>query len=147
MNTNNGPGLMDTLRSTREEASHVRGEMGDIAGELQRLAQLEMALAKAEADEARGHATRGATFGFLSFETAMIGFIFLFLATMFALDTAMPLWAAALITSGIAMLLAAILGLVARSEMKQFSPVPKRFMRTVQEDIKWARTQMKLSGR
>ena len=146
MNSNNG-GLMDTLRSSREEATRVRGEMGDIAGELQRLAQLEVELAKAEADEARGHATRGATFGFLSFETGMIGFIFLFLATMFALDTAMPLWAAALITAGIAMLLAAILGMLARSEMKQFSPVPTRFMRTVQEDIKWARTQMKLSGR
>ena len=45
------------------------------------------------------------------------------------------------------LLLAAILGLLAKSEMKQFSPVPKRFMRTVQEDLKWARTQMKLSGR
>ena len=147
MNTNNGPGLMETLRSKREEATKIRGEMGDIAGELQRLAQLEMELAKAEADEARGHATRGAGFGFLSFETAMIGFIFLFLATMFALDTAMPIWTAALITAGIALLLAAILGLLAKSEMEQFSPVPKRFMRTVQEDLKWARTQMKLSGR
>jgi uncharacterized membrane protein YqjE len=146
MNSNNG-GLMDTLRSTREEATRVRGEIGDIAGDLQHLAQLELELAKAEADEARGHATRGAAFGLLSFETAMIGFIFLFLATMFALDTAMPLWAAALITAGIALLLAAILGLVARSQMKQFSPVPKRFMRTIQEDITWARSQMKLSGR
>ena len=147
MNTNNGPGLMDTLRSKREEATKVRGEMGDIAGEFQRLAQLEVELAKAEADEARGHATRGAAFGFLTIEMAMIGVIFLFLATMFALDTAMPLWAAALITAGIALLLAAILGTLAKAEMTQFSPMPKRFMRTVQEDVKWARTQMKLSGR
>jgi hypothetical protein len=146
MNSTNG-NLMDTLRSTREEAARVRGDVDDIAGELQQLARLELQLARAEADEARVHATRGAAFGFLSFETAMIGFVFLFLATMFALDTAMPLWAAALITAGIAMLLAAILAIFARREVQRFSPVPKRFIRTVQEDIKWARTQMRLSGR
>jgi uncharacterized membrane protein YqjE len=146
MATNNG-GLKETLRATREEASAIRGDFSDIASEVQRLAQLEMQLAKAETDEAKGHATRGAGFGFVAFEAAMIGVVFLFLAVMFALDTAMPLWAAALITAGIGLLLAAILGMLARSEMKQFSPVPRRFMRTVQEDVKWARTQMKLSGR
>jgi uncharacterized membrane protein YqjE len=147
MTTNNNAALKDALRATREEATNVRREMGDIGAELQRLMQLEMSLAKAETDEARAHATKGAAFGFVGMEMAMIGIIFLFLATMFALDTAMPLWAAALITAGIALVLAAITGMMAMSEMKQFSPVPKRFMRTVQEDIKWARTQMKLSGR
>ena len=147
MTTNNGQALKDALRATRDEATNVRREMGDIGSELQRLMQLEMSLAKAETDEARGHATRGAAFGFLGMEMAMIGIIFLFLATMFAIDTALALWAAALITAGIAILLAAIAGMMARSHMKQFSPVPRRFMRTVQEDIKWARTQMKLSGR
>jgi uncharacterized membrane protein YqjE len=147
MTTNNGQALKDALRATRDEATSVRRDMGDIGGELQRLMQLEMSLAKAETDEARGHATKGAAFGFMGMELAMIGIIFLFLATMFAIDTALPLWAAALITAGIALLLAAIIGMMARSEMKQFSPVPRRFMRTVQEDIKWARNQMKLSGR
>jgi uncharacterized membrane protein YqjE len=147
MTTNNGQALKDALRATRDEATSVRRDMGDIGGELQRLKQLEMSLAKAETDEARGHATKGAAFGFMGMELAMIGIIFLFLATMFAIDTALPLWAAALITAGIALLLAAIIGMMARSEMKQFSPVPRRFMRTVQEDIKWARNQMKLSGR
>jgi hypothetical protein len=147
MTSNNGPSLTDTLRSTREEAVAVRREMGDIGTELQRLAQLEMDLAKAEVQEAQSHATRGAAFGFLSFETAMIAFVFTFLAIMFALDTALPLWAAALITAGIALLIAALLGLLARGEMKKFSPVPRRFIRTLQEDVKWARSQMKLSGR
>ena len=100
-----------------------------------------MELAKAEADEARGHATRGAGFGFSFVRDGDDRLHFLFLAAMFALDTAMPIWVAALITAGIALLLAAILGLLAKSEMKQFSPVPKRFMRTVQEDLKWARTR------
>ena len=149
MAVNNGAmgGLKDTLRATREEASGIRSDFSDIATELQRLAQLEMQLARAEADEAKGHATRGAGFGFVAFETAMIGVIFLFLAIMFGLDTAMPLWAAALITAGIGLLLGAILGLLARAEMKKFSPIPQRFIRTVQEDVTWARTQMKLSGR
>jgi uncharacterized membrane protein YqjE len=146
MNSNNG-GLSDTLRATRAEATAIRGEFGDVATELQRLAQLELELAKAETSEAKGHATRGASFGFLAFEMAMIAFVFSFLGVMFALDTAMPIWAAALITAGIALLLAAILGMVARSEMKRFSPVPRRFMRTVKEDMRWARSQMKLSGR
>ncbi len=146
MVTNNG-GLKETRRATRDEATAIRGEFGDVASELQRLAQLEMQLAKAETNEAKGHATRGAGFGFMAFEMAMLAFVFLFLAIMFALDTAMPIWAAALITAGIGLLLAAILGIVARSEIKRFSPMPQRFMRTVQEDVKWARSQMKLSGR
>jgi Flp pilus assembly protein TadB len=147
MATNNGPSLTDSLRSTREEAVAVRHEMGDIGTDLQRLAQLEMQLARAEMQEAQTHATRGAAFGFLSFETAMLAFVFSFLAIMFALDTAMPLWAAALITAGIALLIAALLGLLARGELKKFSPMPRRFMQSVQEDVKWARSQMKLSGR
>jgi tetrahydromethanopterin S-methyltransferase subunit C len=64
---------------------------------------------------------------------------------MFAIDTALPLWAAALITTGIALLVTAIFGMLAKSEMSKFSPMPKRAMRTMQEDVKWAKSQIKSS--
>jgi hypothetical protein len=72
---------------------------------------------------------------------------FLFLTIMFALDTALPLWAAALITAAIALALAAVFAMLAMEQFKRFSPVPKRFIRTVREDIQWAKTQMQSSAR
>jgi hypothetical protein len=63
---------------------------------------------------------------------------------MFALDTAMPLWAAALVTTGIIAVIAALFGLLSRQQWRSFSPVPKRAVRNVQEDIRWARSQLRL---
>jgi uncharacterized membrane protein YqjE len=135
--------LSEQLRAVREEASSVRGEVTGIASDLQRLLRMEGELAQAEMREARSRASRGAIFGAIAGLLGIITLVFLFLAIMFALDTELPLWAAALITTGIAALLAAIGGMMASQQFKRFSPIPRRAIHEMQEDLSWARSQMK----
>jgi uncharacterized membrane protein YqjE len=139
--------LGDQLRHTRDEATAVRGELSSIGAELRELFRLETELAKAETSEATSHATKGATYGAIGAVFGLITAIFLFLTIMFALDEVLPLWAAALVTTLIALVLAGIFMLMSRSQLKQFSPMPKRFAQSLQEDIQWARSQLKFSMR
>lgn len=145
MTTTEKGSLTDQLRTARDEAMAMRGDVMGIATEMQRLLQLEMELAKAEVDEAKGHATKGTAFGAMAAILGLITSVFLFLAIMFALDTLLPIWAAALATTGIALLLTAIFGFMAKQQISSFSPVPRRAIRTMQEDIKWAKSQIRSS--
>jgi VIT1/CCC1 family predicted Fe2+/Mn2+ transporter len=141
------PNLGEQIRHTKDEAREVRGELSSIAAELRELLMMEGVLAKAEADEAKGHATKGATYGAIAGVLGFIGGIFVFLTIMFGLNEVVDLWLAALITTLIALALAAIFAMLARSQLKQFSPMPKRFMRSIKEDMQWARTQLRLNVR
>lgn len=143
--TSNDGRLAQQLRSAREEVMAMRGEMGGLAAELQTLLQLEAELAQAEANEAAGRAAKAAALGAVAGVLALFTTLFLFLAMMFAFDTILPIWAAALVTAGIAALMAAIIGFMGRREMIRFSPLPRRFIRTIQEDLQWARSQIRSS--
>ena len=139
--------LSEQFRDVREEAMSMRGEATEIASEVQRLLMMEKELAQAEVQEAKSHAMKGSMFGAIALEVAMLMSVFLFLAIMFALDTLMPIWAAALATTGIAAAIALLFGLLAMQQWRNFSPVPKRTIQTIQEDIRWARSQMKFNAR
>jgi ABC-type protease/lipase transport system fused ATPase/permease subunit len=78
-----------------------------------------------------------------AFVLADIALFFLFLTLTFILDTWMELWLAALITTLVAGAIAAVVAMQARNQMKQVSPAPKRFMKTMEEDMQWARSLMK----
>ena len=134
-------GFAERLRAGRDETRALGAEAIAIAADLRRLLQLEGELAKAEANEATGYATRGLGLGAAAAVMLLLFSGFLFLTVMFALDTAMPQWLAALITAGIILLIAAVLGLLARSQLQKFSPLPRRFISGVREDIVWARNQ------
>ena len=133
--------LGDRLKSTRAEAGAVRDDVAEIAGELRRLLQLQTELARAEVDEARQHATRGAAMGAGAAIIAFIGVFFGFLTLMLVLDTFMPAWLAALITTVAIVAIVAVLGLGARQEARSFSPVPRRFLKSLREDVEWAKAQ------
>src|SRR5918999_5467466 len=75
-----------------------------------------------------------ATFGFLMLP-------FLFLAVMFALALVLPLWAAALATTGLLAILAIGAGFIAYRQFRQVRLIPKRTVESVKEDVKWARSQ------
>jgi uncharacterized protein YacL len=138
----NTSSIGDQFEHTKSEAREVRGELGSIAAELRDLLMLERDLAKAEASEATSHATKGATFGGIAAVLGLILGIFLFLTVMLGLNEFIQLWLAALITTLILAALTAIAALMARSQLKQFSPAPKRFMRSIKEDMQWATTQL-----
>jgi hypothetical protein len=137
----------DQVRSVRLEALDLRSEAMGIGGDVQRLVKLEGELARAEASEAAGHITRAAGLGAAAAVSGIVALVFVFLTVMFAIDTAMELWLAALITTGLILLLVALLGMLALQEYRRFSPVPRRFVRTMREDMEWIRSQIRSSAR
>jgi flagellar motor component MotA len=139
--------ISDQIQHTRQEAQAVRGEISSIASEVRDLLMMEIELAQAEASEATAHATKGAGFGAAAGILGLIAGIFLFMTVMFGLNELMQLWLAALITTLIAAAFAGVVAMMAKSEFKRFSPMPKRFMRSIKEDLRWAGTQMKSSAR
>ena len=64
-----------------------------------------------------------------------------------ALDTAMPLWAAALIVTALWAAIAGVLALQGRNKVQEVGPpVPEQATESVKEDVQWAKTRAK-SGR
>jgi uncharacterized membrane protein YqjE len=64
-----------------------------------------------------------------------------------ALDSAMPLWLAALIPAVIYAAVAGVLALQGRNKVREAGPpVPEQATESVKEDVQWAKTQAK-SGR
>ena len=141
------PSLTERLRSTREEVSGLGAEVAEIASDLRLLAQKEVELGVAEVQEQIGYAAKGAGLGVVTFLLADMGAIFAFLTLMFALDTFLPLWAAALITTLLILVLAGLALAMTLSQFKKLSLKPRRFLNSLQEDMEWARTQMRSSAR
>jgi hypothetical protein len=137
----------DQVRSVRLEVLDLRSEAMGIGGDVQRLVKLEGELARAEANEAAGYITRAAGLGAAAAVSGIVALVFVFLTVMFAIDTATELWLAALITTGLILLLVAVLGMLALQEYRRFSPVPRRFVRTMREDMEWIRSQIRSSAR
>lgn len=135
--------LKEQLRAARDEAMSMRGEAVGLIAEIQRLFLMEKDLAQAEMQQARSRAVQGAIMGGMAALFGLLTVIFLFLSIMFALETALPFWAAALVTTGIAALLALFTGVLAMQRIKKVSPMPRRAMQSIQEDISWARSQMR----
>jgi tetrahydromethanopterin S-methyltransferase subunit C len=146
-NRGNGSGLGERIRGSRQEAREIGSEVADIAADLRVLATKEAELARAEIREGVQAYGRGAGFGAAAGIFAWLALLFACLGLMFGLDEVLPLWAAALITALILLVVTAILALVARSSFQQGSLVPNKAMNSVREDIKWARAQMNLNAK
>ena len=144
---NNGRGLGEQLRHSRQEAREVGSEVADIAADLRLLATKEIELARAEVTEGVQAYGRGAGLGTAAAIFGWLTLLFACLGLMFGLDEVLPLWAAALITALILLVVTAVLGLLARASFKSGSLVPKKAMNSMREDVRWARAQMNLSAR
>jgi uncharacterized membrane protein YqjE len=142
-----GPGVMDTVRTTRDEARAVGSEARDIFSEIGTLAAKESELAKAEIREGVSAYGRGAAFGAGAAIFAWMTLLFLALGLMFVLNEFMDLWVAALATAAVLLVVTAVLGLMARSAFSSGSLVPQKAIKSVQEDVRWAKAQMKSTAR
>jgi uncharacterized membrane protein YqjE len=125
--------------------------MGDLLKQLSdqttTLVRQEIDLAKAELGEKGKKAGAGAgMFG----GAGLFGFFAcaaLTTATIAALDTAMPLWAAALIVAAFDAAVAGVLAVTGKNKVEQATPVmPEQALESTKEDVQWAKTQAK-SGR
>ncbi len=140
------PGLGDQFRRGRDEARALGEEFAAIAEDMRQLARMEVELAKAEVREQIQLATRAAIYGGIAAVLALMTLGFLLLALRDLLDLWMPAWAASLITAGVALVIAAIVGWLAYNRVKQITVVPKKTMSSVKEDVQWAKDQLRSSA-
>jgi uncharacterized membrane protein YqjE len=115
----------------------------DIASNLTQLVQAEFRLAKCELKEgAERVAGPGATLG-AGAVLAFYGFGFLLLAAVHALSLVMAGWLAALIVGGVLVVAAGILIGAGGTKLKRVNLMPDKTMRTFEEDVQWAKQQIK----
>jgi uncharacterized membrane protein YqjE len=115
----------------------------DIASNLTQLVQGEFRLAKSELREgAEKVAVPGATLG-AGVVLAFYGLGFLLLATVYALSLVMAGWLATLIVGGVLTVAAGILIIAGATKLKRVSLTPYKTIQTLEEDVQWAKQQIK----
>ncbi len=108
------------------------------------LVRQELDLAKAEMAQKGKQAGVGAGMFGGAGVSALLGLGALTAAAIPALDTAMPLWLAALIVAVIWLAVAGVLALTGKTKVQQATPpVPEQTQQSVKEDVEWAKTQAK----
>jgi uncharacterized membrane protein YqjE len=114
----------------------------DLAGQTSTLVRQEIQLAQAELTSKGKVAGRGAGMLAGAAVAALLALIALTAVLIAALDTAMPLWLAALIVTVLWGVIGAVLAARGRKELQHAAPpVPEQTVETVKEDIQWAKTQ------
>jgi uncharacterized membrane protein YqjE len=115
----------------------------DIASNLAQMVQAEFRLAKIELKEgAEKVAGPGATLG-AGMALAFYGLGFLLLAAEYALSLVMAGWLAALIVGGALTVAAGILISAGGTKLKRVNVTPGKTIRTLEEDMQWAKQQIK----
>jgi hypothetical protein len=143
----NGDGVGGSLRHGVNRVTDIGSVVGDLMADFGVLARKEVELAQAEMGESVGHLKGAAVFGVATAVLALLMLAFAAVTGMVALDLVMPLWLAALITAGALGALTLLAGLVMYGQVKRISIAPKRAMRSVQEDVEWARNQLNWNAR
>jgi uncharacterized membrane protein YqjE len=127
---------------------HGTGELlRELSDHTTTLVRQEIELAKAEIGEKGKKAGLGAgMFGGAGL-FGVFAFAALTTCIIVALDSAMPLWLAALIVAVVYGAIGAVLALQGRNKVQEAGPpVPEQATESVKEDVQWAKTQAK-SGR
>ena len=122
--------------------------MRELADQTATLVRQELELAKAEMRQKGRRAGLGA--GLLG-GAGVAGLAALGALTAFfilALDGALPNWLAALIVAAVYGVIAGILYLRGREKVQEAGrPVPEQTQQSIQEDVEWARTQVRSENR
>ena len=114
----------------------------ELAGQTSTLVRQEIQLAQAEISAKGKLAGRGAGLLAGAAVAGLLALIALTAVLIAALDTAMPMWLAALIVTVLWAVIGAVLAARGRKELQQAAPpVPEQTVETVKEDIQWAKTQ------
>ena len=123
------------------EGRSVGDLLGEVTGDLSKLMRQEVALAKVELKE---EAAKAGKAGGLLGGAGAVGYlvlVFLSLALMFALDNAMGIGWAALLTAVLLGIVAAVLFVIGRNRFKQINPKPEQTVETLKEDVQWAKNR------
>jgi uncharacterized membrane protein YqjE len=115
----------------------------DIASNLSQLVHAEFRLAKSELKEgAEKVAVPGATLG-AGVALAFYGLGFLLLAAVYALSLVMAAWLATLIVGGVLTVAAGILIGAGGTKLKRVNLTLDKTIRTLEEDVQWAKQQIR----
>lgn len=115
--------------------------VGDIATDLSTLVKQEMELARTELKQEAAKAGKGAGMLGGAGVAGLLTLLFASWALTFLLDNWMPIELAALITTLLWAIVAAILAITGRKALKSTNPQLPQTQRTLKEDAAWARAQ------
>ncbi|HEV7655477.1 MAG TPA: phage holin family protein [Mycobacteriales bacterium] len=121
--------------------SSVGQLLGKVTTDLSTLMRKEVELAKVEIKE---EATKAGKASGMLAGAGLVGYlvlVFLALALMFALDAAMAIGWAALITAVILAVVSAVLFALGRKQFQQVNPKPEQTVETLKEDVQWAKNR------
>jgi uncharacterized membrane protein YqjE len=115
--------------------------VSQLTTDLGQLTRQELALAKAELQVEAKKAGKGAgLLGGAAFAGWMVA-LFVSLTVMWALDEAMDLVWAALIVAALWAVVAAVLAMTGRKELREVDPKPDQTVESLKEDAKWLKTR------
>jgi len=113
----------------------------DLANQTSTLVRQELKLAQAEITQKGKLAGRGAGMLAGAAVAALLGLGAFTALLVIVLDSALPLWLAALIVTVLWLAVAAGLALAGKKALKASAPPVPQTVETVKEDIQWAKTQ------
>jgi uncharacterized membrane protein YqjE len=129
--------------ATPQRLRSVPEILDDIASNLAEIVHAQFQLAKSELKEgAEKVAGPGAALG-AGAALALYGLGFLLLAAVYALSLVMAGWLAALIVGAALTLAAGILIAAGATKLKRVNLAPDKTIRTLEEDVQWAKQQIK----
>ena len=133
---------MDRVVEDEEDRRSER-PLKDLLGELIRdfllLFRQELELAGSEIAQGVGGLGSGAVLLGVGGLVAFSGFLYFLAAATMALSLVLPGWAAALIVGGVVLAVGAAVMLFGKSRMRAERLVPRRALKSLEDNIQWAR--------
>jgi uncharacterized membrane protein YqjE len=126
-----------------ENSRSISDVLQDIVANVQGIVRAEVRLAKAEVKEEASKAGRAAAILGAGIVTAIYTVGLLLLTILFALATAMPLWAAALILFVLLAVATAILLSIGKKRFQAVHATPEKTIETMKENVEWVKSQTK----
>jgi uncharacterized integral membrane protein len=123
-------------RSIKEIIDALKPQLQELVDKQVELARTELAPVGRQAGIATGLLMVGAVF-------MLVFLIFLSLAGVYVLKFFFPIWASALIVSGILLLIGGILAGTGANMLRKLDPKPHRTIRTLQQNINWLKGQFR----
>ncbi len=129
-----GPSPSD--RSIKEILDALQPQVQELVSKQVELARAELTPVARQGGIAAGLLAVGAVF-------MLVFLIFLSLTGVYALSLVLPLWASALIVSGILLLIGGILAGAGANVLRRLDPKPHRTIATLRQNIDWLKGQLR----
>ncbi|HKN24079.1 MAG TPA: phage holin family protein [Candidatus Acidoferrum sp.] len=121
----------------------VSDVLQDIVANLQQIIRAEFRLVTVEIREKADRASKPVMVLASGIVLGFFGLGFLLLAAVYGLSLVMAPWLASLLVGGALAITSAVLVGSGRNALGQIEPVPEKTIRTVKENVQWAKEQIK----